>query len=1652
MTSEQIQNIIRELEQKNAALQSANEELERKEQQNRRIIAEATGARMILENVLDSVSDGYAALDKNWNYTYVNEKGAALLNGHMPLQLIGKNIREIFPGTTGQPFYRVYQQVMEERVPASFHEYYAPWNMYFENRVYPSADGGITIFFTDVTVQHTASEKIRKSEEEMKLILDNTEERFMIVDKDFQIVTRNKAASKRAAELLGTELGEHSNIISLLDPVQVEDIKKLYRQVLSGEKTGQKYHVKDKDGDERVININYTPLFNKEKKVDQFMITSKDVTAEENIKLALCESEEKYKYLFYSNPLPYWIYDLASTRFLEVNDTAVKHYGYSREEFLAMSTLDIRPAEDRELFKKLVRDVDDGKLIHKGEWRHLKKNGELIYVEITSYRINYEGRTAALVLSNDITERKKAEDALRNSELRFRSLIEKGNEIIALHDAQGRIQYISPSVHAILGYEADERIGKHAFESVHPDDLETVKKEIAKLVAEPGGSARAQWRQRHADGSWHWMEGTATNLLHDPAVNAVVHNFRDISSQKEAESRLIREKELSESVINSLPGVFYLFDETGKFLRWNRNFEIVSGYSSSEISTMHPLNFFDEDEKPLIAERIGNVFKTGTADVEANFRTKDGKKIPYYFNGWAIEFEGRTCLIGMGIDIAKRKKAEDAIKASEEKRRLIMNAALDAIICIDTAGAITFWNPQAEKIFGWREDEVIGKVLSATIIPEPYRAMHDKGLKEYLKTGKGAVLNKLLELSAVNRDGKTFPVELTILPIRQAGEEFFCAFIRDISRRKAIEDSIRASKERYDIVTKATNDSIWDWDLLTNKVVRDNKKLETLFGYDGWEGTDVDYYWNRYAHPEDWARVTKRRNAILADPRENYWEDEYRFLRTNGEYAYIYDRGYILRDEENRPFRIIGASRDISERKLAEEKVTAERNLLRTLIDNMPDAIYVKDAEGRKLLSNKVDLEIMGVDSETEVIGKTDLDLYPGEVGETAYEVDMRVIKTGEPYVKREQQFITESGKQFWLLTTKVPLYNGEGEITGMVGIGTDIGNLKKIEAELLQSEEKYRLLFFLSPVPKIIFDIETGKVLDANNAAIGQYGYPRAELFEMAIQDIQPGIDIDIPYMVSLAKKNPLSNDILQMGIWDHVKKDGSQIKVEMSGHAIQYNGRAGMMIVCSDITAILAFQHALFESNERFEYATKATSDAIWDWNLVTDEFYWGGGFENLFGHRITEMPPSSRSWSDLIHPDDYEPVLQTIHDAIADQFTDKWSAEYRYRKADDEYAFIHDKGFIVRNDHGKGIRMIGAMEDITARKQGEEHLKLLESAITNTADSILITEAEPINEPGPRIIYVNDAFTRMSGYSREEVVGATPRILQGPKTDRKELDRLRLAMQKWEPCQIEVINYRKDGEEFWINMSLVPIANDKGWFTHWIAVERDVTERKMAENELKEKNSELKKLSAYLQNVREEERKYIAREVHDELGQLASALKIDIDWLNIKIASLEENAKNRLAHANRTIEVLISSIRKIASSLRPSILDDFGLNAALKWHCTEFQNLNGIQCIFEPGFDDAGLSMEMKTELYRMAQESLTNVMRHAGASFVTVSTSEDDDHFYLAVTDNGKGFDVTQRKNTLGLIGLRERALSLNGALYIESVIGSGTTISAVIPKN
>jgi signal transduction histidine kinase len=221
------------------------------------------------------------------------------------------------------------------------------------------------------------------------------------------------------------------------------------------------------------------------------------------------------------------------------------------------------------------------------------------------------------------------------------------------------------------------------------------------------------------------------------------------------------------------------------------------------------------------------------------------------------------------------------------------------------------------------------------------------------------------------------------------------------------------------------------------------------------------------------------------------------------------------------------------------------------------------------------------------------------------------------------------------------------------------------------------------------------------------------------------------------------------------------------------------------------------------------------------------------------------------------------------------------------------------------------------------------------------------------------------------------------------------------------------------------------------------------KQVEEELREKYKELKDLANHIQTVREEERKFMAREVQEEVGQLAAALKMDIDWLAHNLPNITEIERKRFTHASATGKTMIQMIRRIASALRPSMLDELGLNASLDWLCKEFIANHGIACKFHPAENDEGLSSELKTAFFRICQEALRNIAQHANASVATVKAVVNDHEISLLVTDNGQGFDMNQQKNTMDLIGMRERALAINGRLNIKTAPGEGTVVSVVV---
>lgn len=254
-------------------------------------------------------------------------------------------------------------------------------------------------------------------------------------------------------------------------------------------------------------------------------------------------------------------------------------------------------------------------------------------------------------------------------------------------------------------------------------------------------------------------------------------------------------------------------------------------------------------------------------------------------------------------------------------------------------------------------------------------------------------------------------------------------------------------------------------------------------------------------------------------------------------------------------------------------------------------------------------------------------------------------------------------------------------------------------------------------------------------------------------------------------------------------------------------------------------------------------------------------------------------------------------------------------------------------------------------------------------------------------------------------------------------------------------------KTGDVLWLEWTSIYFSDDEVVF----AIAKDITARKHLEIEIEEKYKKFKSLASHFKSSIEEDRKYLANELHQELAQLASVLKMDIDWLKKSGFELPPTSRARVEHASVISQLLIKTIRRLSFYISPNMLEHLGLNATLEWHCKEFSILNGIPCSFESSYDGADLTDEIRIDLFRICQEALMNSFSHAQASQVSVTIADTGKHIQLTVSDDGQGFEVGKHHRNPGLIRMRERAASINGELTIQSEVGKGTRICVSIEK-
>lgn len=491
------------------------------------------------------------------------------------------------------------------------------------------------------------------------------------------------------------------------------------------------------------------------------------------------------------------------------------------------------------------------------------------------------------------------------------------------------------------------------------------------------------------------------------------------------------------------------------------------------------------------------------------------------------------------------------------------------------------------------------------------------------------------------------------------------------------------------------------------------------------------------------------------------------------------------------------------------------------------------------------------------------------------------------------------------------------------------------------------------------------------------------------------------------------------------------------------------------------------LYKSNERYDIVAKATSDTIWDWDIKTGGFIWNKGIQSVFGYKKEDVGKNLQWWFEKIHPEDSLKMSVKLYSFI-EQKTEKWQDYYRFMCADGTYKYVFDRGFLVMDEDRNVVRMIGAIQDISKQKEEEQRLKLLETVITQTKDTVIITEAGDIEEEVPKIVFINPAFTTMTGYKPEEVVDKSAKMLMNKFILRKDLKILAEGLKKKETFSFESLNKRKDKTEYWVNISMIPITDKENQHSHWISIQRDISvekehekEREQLISELTQNNKDLKQFS------------YItSHNLRAPLSNLTGLLNLveDIPIENSELKEIINGFSKSTSQLNDTINDLINVII-IKDS--PSIQKEDIV----------------IKDVFENVFNQLSFLISLKKPIIKMDLHEtqticlnksyiesillnlMTNSLRYLEPKRqlkIWISSKKNPSETILTFKDNGIGIDLERNRDKifglyqrfhdyadskgLGLYLVKSQVESMGGKISVESIVGEGTTFTITFKNN
>ncbi len=611
--------------------------------------------------------------------------------------------------------------------------------------------------------------------------------------------------------------------------------------------------------------------------------------------------------------------------------------------------------------------------------------------------------------------------------------------------------------------------------------------------------------------------------------------------------------------------------------------------------------------------------------------------------------------------------------------------------------------------------------------------------------------------------------------------------------------------------------------------------------------------------------------------------------------------------------------------------------------------------------------------------------------------------------------------------------------------------------AKTAQRESEGRLREIVDLIPAAVYVCDkNGRIQQYNSMAVELWGRePRADedvRFCGAIQHLRLDGSViprdELPIVETIRNGMPVRDKEVVI-----VRPDGSRVVVMVNIASITNAEGApvGAINCFLDVTEHHQAEDKLRQSERRLAEAQQVAHIGSWERDLRTNVVTWSDELYRLFGLQAHQGDVSYQRFLELVLPQDVDRIRAQADEAIRERR--QFSCDYRITRPDGSIRVLHDRGGVVLDDNGDPIRLVGTAQDVTERRKAEgtlqESQQLLHMVLNTLPVGVVVTDraadiilANPAAERiwGGMIVSGRERWEHSKGFwhdsgKRVDPEGwASARALSEGQTTLNEL--------------IDIETF--DGRHKTIQNSAAPIRNADGIIVGAVVVNEDVTERVRTQTALGESADRLQRVSRRVLAVQEEERRHLARELHDEVGQLLSALQL---LLSLKDYVQTEAVKTRFEQARAIVDELLEKVRAMSFDLRPAVLDQLGFIPALLEFLENYTKRSGVHVRFKHNGVEKRFAAEVETTAYRIVQEALTNAARHAGIDEVTVRVWATHDLLSAQIEDRGRGFDaeaVLAGPQSIGLAGMRERVMLLNGQLTIDSRPGGGTRITAELP--